>query len=153
MDVPLPQDRRAARVLLVDDASQVLLLVGGDPGEPSRGTWWFTPGGGLEAAESPVQAATRELAEETGLQVAPSDLGAVVHQRVTHFRFRGADYRQSEDYFLLRVTSYEVDLTGPDTVVDPGVTGHRWWSIPDLRNTTETVFPAELADVLDRVLA
>ena len=148
-----PLDRRAARVLLVDDARRVLLLTGGDPDQPSRGTWWFTPGGGLKADESPVQAAARELAEETGLRVAPPDLGDVVHQRVTHFRFCGADYRQSEDYFLLRVTSYDVDLSGADAIVDPGVTGHRWWPMLALRETAETVFPAELADVLDRVLA
>jgi 8-oxo-dGTP pyrophosphatase MutT (NUDIX family) len=148
----VPEDRRAARVLLVDDERRVLLLTGGDPSAPERGSWWFTPGGGLEPDETPVEAAVRELAEETGLRVEVSALGGVVHQRTTEFRFRGRDYRQSEHYFLLRVPAHEVDTTGPGAVVDPGVTGHRWWPVAELGGTADIVFPADLPDVLDRLL-
>lgn len=147
----VPVERRAARVLLVDSANRVLLLHGSDPSEPERGAWWFTPGGGLEPGESPAQAAARELTEETGLRVDAAALGRVVHERVTEFRFGGGDYRQSEHYFLLEVDAHEVDTSADDAVVDPGVTGHRWWAAPQLRSTTEVVFPSELSDVLDRL--
>jgi 8-oxo-dGTP pyrophosphatase MutT (NUDIX family) len=40
--------RRAARVILIDERGRVLLLRGSDPGRPEAGTWWFTPGGGVE---------------------------------------------------------------------------------------------------------
>lgn len=143
--------RQAARVLLIDAGERILLLHGGDPSAPERGRWWFTPGGGLEPGEQPREAATRELAEETGLTVSVEQLGEPVHERVTDFRFAGRDYRQSEHYFLLRVDAHEVDLSGPGVVVDPGVTGHRWWAAPDLRDTDEIVFPAELPDVLARL--
>ena len=149
----VPIERRAARVLLVDDARRVLLLHGGDPTAPERGTWWFTPGGGIERSESPAQAAARELAEETGLRVVAGALGAPVHERTTQFRFAAREYRQSEHYFLLRVPAHEVDTDGAGAVVDPGVIGHRWWSPGELRATEERVFPEELAEVLDRVLA
>ena len=148
-----PTDRRAARVLLVDDERRVLLLQGGDPSAPERGQWWLTPGGGLDAGEEPVQAAARELLEETGLRVPPEDLGEPVHQRLTEFRFDGADYRQSEHYFLLRVPSYEVDTSGPESWIDPGITGHRWWRLDELRATDEATFPEDLPELLDRVLA
>lgn len=148
----VPVERRAARVLLVDAAERVLLLHGGDPGAPERGTWWCTPGGGLEPDESPAQAAARELAEETGLRVDAAALGPVVHERVTEFRFDGCDYRQSEHYFLLRVEAHEVDTSADDAVVDPGVVGHRWWASPQLRSTAEVVFPVELSAVLERLV-
>ena len=154
MTVPTerPTDRRAARVLLVDAQERVLLLHGSDPGAPERGQWWFTPGGGLDEGETPAQAAARELLEETGLRTAAADLGEPVHERVTEFVFDGGHYRQSEHYFLLRVDAHEVDTSGPESWVDPGVTGHRWWDRDALRATDEVVFPPELPDVLDRLL-
>ncbi|MCW2713113.1 MAG: MutT/nudix-family hydrolase [Frankiales bacterium] len=148
----MQEERRAARVLLVDNEHRVLLLQGGDPDEPDRGQWWITPGGGIEPGESPPQAAARELDEETGLRVPASELGHVVHERVTEFRFAGRDYRQSEDYFLLRVPAHEVDPDRPGAVADPGITGHRWWTLPALERTSEVVFPRDLRDVLGRVL-
>ena len=145
----VPQDRRAARVLLVDAERRVLLLHGSDPSTPERGAWWITPGGGLEPGESPAQAAARELLEETGLTVAASALGAPVHERVAEFTFLGGDFRQHEHYFLLRVQAHDVVTAAPD----PGITGHRWWPVAEVRTTGEAVFPAELADLLDRLVA
>lgn len=147
----VPTERRAARVLLVDAHERVLLLHGSDPGAPERGQWWITPGGGLDEGELPVHAAARELLEETGLRAPAGDLGEVIHERVTEFTFDGRHYRQSEHYFLLCVDAHELDTTGPDSWVDPGITGHRWWTVAELRGTTELVFPPELPDLLERL--
>ena len=66
MDVNTPKDARPlARVLLLDDANRILLLQGRSP----RGeTFWVMPGGGLNENESFVDAAYRELFEETGIR-------------------------------------------------------------------------------------
>lgn len=145
----MPQDRRAARVLLVDAQDRVLLLHGSDPSTPERGAWWITPGGGLEPGELPAEAAARELHEETGLRVGADALGDPVHERVAEFTFLGGDYRQHEHYFLLRVQAHESFTDAPD----PGITGHRWWPLTELRTTAEAVYPLELADLLDRLVA
>ena len=46
-----------------------------------------------------------------------------------------------------------MDTSGPESWVDPGITGHRWWTVDELRRTTEPTFPEDLPDVLDRLLA
>lgn len=146
-------DRRAARVLLLDAVGRVLLFHGCDPVDASAGDWWFTPGGGLDDGETPAEGAARELAEETGLRVAPADLGPVVHERVAEFRFAGGAYRQTEDFFALRVDAHDVDTSGFTELEVSAVLGHRWWSPEDLRGTAERVYPRELPELLERLPA
>jgi len=146
-----PVERRAARVLLVDDDGRILLQQCCDPAAPTAGSWWNTTGGGIDEGETPRQAAARELREETGLQVDPADVGDVVHRRVTEFSFGGADYRQSEDYFLLRTAAFPAVPTAHSDLEMVAVLGTRWWSREELRATGERVYPEELVDVLDRL--
>jgi 8-oxo-dGTP pyrophosphatase MutT (NUDIX family) len=133
----------------------VLLFHGCDPADAAAGDWWFTPGGGLDEGEEPAQGAARELAEETGLRVRPEDLGPVVHERVAEFRFAGGAYRQSEDFFALRVDAHDVDTSGFTELEVSAVLGHRWWTPAELRaavsNGDERVYPVELPDLLTRV--
>ncbi|MEU4568470.1 NUDIX domain-containing protein [Micromonospora sp. NPDC023956] len=149
MTVPTP--RRAARVLLVDAAGRVLLFAGSDPARPDF-RYWFTPGGGLDAGEEPAAGAARELAEETGLRLAPEELGSSVWRETIEFPFDGTWYRQEQDFFLVRVPTWEVDTTGFDAVERASVTGHRWWSRDALTATTERYYPSDLPALLSRVL-
>src|SRR5215472_12314219 len=105
--------RRAGRVLVVDDAGRVLLLHGFDPARRDE-PYWFTVGGGARPGESLAQAAARELREETGISVAPEDLGEPVWHEVADFAFEGTRYRQEQDFFMLAVGSPQVSADGLD---------------------------------------
>jgi 8-oxo-dGTP pyrophosphatase MutT (NUDIX family) len=134
-------------VLLVDASWQVLLLRGHDPARPDH-RFWFTVGGGLDAGETPAEGAVRELFEETGLRVAPEAVGEPVFRDATEFPFDGRRYRQQQDFFLLRVDSWEVDFAGLNEVERAYVDAHRWWSVGELRATTEQYYPPALPDLL-----
>lgn len=147
--------RQAARVLLLDGADRVLLFHGWDPARPGH-RYWFTPGGGLDAGESSVAGAVRELAEETGLRLAPDELGEPVWQQVTEFPFDGRWYRQEQEFFLVRMpaqqAAFEVDTAGFNQIERNSIDEHRWWSVADLDGTAERFYPVELPALLRRLL-
>jgi 8-oxo-dGTP pyrophosphatase MutT (NUDIX family) len=138
------EDRRAARVLLVDRDERLLLLRGGDPAQPGL-RYWFTPGGGLDPGESPAQGAARELFEETGLRVDPAELGEPVWHQVTEFSYDNQWYRQDQEFFLLRVPQWQVDTAGfaADAIDD-----FRWWTADEMVGSTESIYPEDLAGLL-----
>ncbi|HYN96171.1 MAG TPA: NUDIX domain-containing protein [Pilimelia sp.] len=142
-----PTPRRAARVLLVDDADRLLLLRGADPARPAH-RYWMTVGGGLDAGESLVDCALREVAEETGLRLRPEQLGAPVRHEVIDFPFDGEWYRQEQDFFLVRVPAFEVSTAGHDVLERETIDAFRWWPLAELAATAERVYPPDLAELV-----
>lgn len=142
-----PISRPAARVLVVDAAGRVLLLHGFDPACPED-EYWLTPGGGIDQPETPAQAAARELYEETGLLVDPRQLGPVVYSELVEFPFDGSRYQAEQNFFLLRVESWEAIPTHFTEVELRSVLGHRWWSIEELESTEERYYPEDLPMLL-----
>lgn len=138
--------RRAARVILIDDAGRVLLFRGGDPARPEAGTWWFTPGGGVHHGETLEDTARREVREETGLVV--TDLGPVVLARRIEFEFEGVTLDQDEVFFAVKVNGFEVDNREWTDVERRSVFEHRWWTRAEITATREMVYPEGLDQLL-----
>ena len=144
-------ERNAARIIVIDETHRVLLFRGGDPARPEAGTWWFTPGGGVEPGESLLEAAHRELFEESGLRV--DALLGPVHTRVTEFDFNGDHVQQREEYFYARVASPIVSHEGCTLVEREALVESRWWTVDEMIGTVETIYPSELAVLLREILA
>jgi 8-oxo-dGTP pyrophosphatase MutT (NUDIX family) len=144
-----PIERLAARALLIDGQNRVLLLQGSDGHRPELGHWWHVPGGGLDPGETAHAAARRELREEVGYEV--GELIESVHEEVVHFSMEGRRYRQRQSFFVVRVESFEADFSGQTALERATVLAARWWTATELRATTDTFYPAELPDLLDRI--
>jgi len=141
--------RRAARVILLDEKDRVLLVRGHDADQPER-SWWFTVGGGIDAGESEVEAALRELREEAGLELAPADLVGPVLTRAGIFRFFAETCRQDEVFFLARVDGGHEPTDAGWTPEERDVLDEmRWLTTDQLRAETREVFPTALPDVVD----
>ena len=147
-----PVAREAVRVVLVDTDERVLLIEGHDPGRPERGTYWFTPGGGLDRGESPEECATREVLEETGLRLERDQLGPVRRTEVVEFGFEGTTIRQRQIFYLVQVEPHEVDTTGWTELERRAQMGTRWWTLAELAATQETVYPDDVAELVENAI-
>lgn len=138
--------RRAARVILVDAQDRILLLHGCDADQRER-TWWFTVGGGIESGETALDAAVRELHEETGLVVSPEELVGPVFSRSAEFDFFRETCRQDELFYLARYTeASSITRAGWTEIEVDTIDEVRWWNLDELAATEEEVFPVGLAD-------
>jgi 8-oxo-dGTP pyrophosphatase MutT (NUDIX family) len=149
-----PVPRVGARLLLVDPADRVVLIEERlDLSEPA--SEWLIPGGGVEAGETPVQAAVRETYEETGIAVPLADLTELyTYRRLWTDVERGVQYDQLEHIYFARLTSAQravpVALTDDER---PYVIGPRWWTLDDLRASDARFEPADVAERVTGVLA
>ena len=151
--------RRGARVLLLDDADRILLARGHDVDQPER-SWWFTIGGGVAVALTGVDAALREVREETGILLDPGALVGPVYTRSAIFDFYRQHCRQDEVLFLARVDDASGGGGDAGTLSRDGWTDveldvvdeMRWWSLDDLRGVEIEVFPEGLPDLVTPLL-
>lgn len=133
------------RVLLVDDADRLLLFQDSDPGVGLR--WWSTPGGGVDAGESGIDAVVREIQEETGLVLPRDDvLGPVARRRVTH-GYSDVVVDQEETFYAAHVHPFEVDTSEHTAEERLTLLASRWWSLGELATTDELVWPENLTSL------
>ena len=136
---------------MADPEGRVLLFSAGQAGEER---WWFTPGGGVHRGETVQAAAVRELFEETGFTVTEAGLGPVVaiSSGLWFAEESGKLYLGAYSFFFVRVSHTELNTDGQEDLERSVITGHRWWSVSDLRTTTERILPIGLADLMEKLL-
>jgi 8-oxo-dGTP pyrophosphatase MutT (NUDIX family) len=152
-DHGVPNHRTSARVVLLDETGAVLLLCGSDPaitGGPAP-RWWFTVGGEVRQGERLAAAAARELAEETGLQVASADMVGPIWRRDEVFEFNGSLIDSEEFYLVHRTRRFEPSIAGRTELERRYIHGTRWCDanvIAELVAAGEQVYPLQLGELL-----
>jgi 8-oxo-dGTP pyrophosphatase MutT (NUDIX family) len=153
-DLPIVE-RDCVRIVVRDADDRVLLFHTRDPTYPELGTWWELPGGGLEPGESGPDAAVRELREETGIRIAPHQVGAPTWQRDASFRYRGRRHLQHEQVVAVRldVTAPEIDGSNRVDFEDEDYFGFAWWPLTDVASSDARFYPGRLPELIGPFLA
>ena len=140
----MPQ-RTGVRALVLDPADRVLLVRFDD----AMGSWWATPGGGVDAGETDLDALTRELREEVGLS--SFELGPLLwtreHWHVNPRRFGG----QRERCYLVRTDAFDIAPTFTEAeLAAEGVHEARWFTLDEV--DTVVTGPRRLAQLVRDVI-
>jgi len=156
IDCPsLPSDlpvfeRSAVRVVVIDTHERVLLFHTRDVDHPDLGEWWELPGGGIDPGETYLEAAVRELREETGIVAEPSRIRPANWRRRASFRHRQRRHLQDEV-----IVALHLDEAGPDVDESNRLDyeledyfAFRWWPFDEIRSSHARFCPGRLPELL-----
>ena len=140
--------RRAARILLYDASGRLLLFRFTIADRPP---FWCAPGGEAEEGETYPEAARRELFEETGIDTDP---GAEVARVISDFTtVQGEPVTGDDRYFLVRVAHPAIDTAGHTASEQAVMREHRWFTLEEIAQWPETIYPLDMPQMLARVAA
>ena len=100
----------------------------------------------MEQSESLVEAAEREVHEETG-QTGLKLVGPF-HRREFDFMNHGESQHQIEHFFAARTGDLEVSIGGWTDLERRAVTTSRWWTAAELETGSVSFFPVNLVELM-----
>jgi len=130
---PAGDERRSARVILLNAAQQVLLIRFVVERHHQPFVFWATPGGTVEKDETDLDAARRELAEELALTV---PLTGPVHTAASRFEHEDRRVDNIDLFFLARCEQQSVALHSVTQAERAAMKEIRWWTIAELERSS-----------------
>jgi 8-oxo-dGTP diphosphatase len=134
--------RRTARVMLFDAGGSILLIRFVVPREGGEFVFWALPGGEIEAGETEIEAAAREVREELGLEL---EVAGPVYCDSNQFLHQGEMQDNVDFLFRAECGHEEPRLIGVTADEREMMKEIRWWSVAEVEASLERIFPANLA--------
>lgn len=149
--------RSSVKILLINDQNQILLICADDPKTTTLdgrnyGRFWFPIGGEIEKGESLEDAALREAYEEAGLEKHDLELGPVVWHGEFDLIVGGTPRHMNERFIVGKALRTDVALTSLTEDEAAVINDLAWFSIDDIRECPDVIFPIVLPDHLPDII-
>ena len=156
MEQPLPH--HSVRIVLLNQKNELLLMKAKDPSttQPDgtyNGAFWFLIGGEIEKGEDLKTAAFRELFEETGLSSEQVRLGPQIWYGTFDLILSGQLRRMKQQFILARTLESKISLAGLTESERKVVKKVEWYSLEQIRNFDEIIYPVGIEEYLNPILA
>jgi len=150
--------RSSIKILLLNEKNELLLMCADDPKTTSAdgkyiGKFWFTVGGQIEENESINEAAIREIYEETGIKKEEIELGPIVWFGEFDLILNGVLTRLKQKFMVAKTNQKNVFLKNPTSWEKNVITEFKWYSLDEIKNTNEIIYPALLSEYLPDIIA
>ncbi|MBN9147693.1 MULTISPECIES: NUDIX domain-containing protein [unclassified Nitrobacter] len=147
-----PSTPSRVRVVLISPLGRVLLIRYRNTGPSGIDRpCWTTAGGGIEVGETIADTALREIKEETGITAVT--LGPVVWYGEDSIRGGAWGITFKEHFIVAHSVTEELSKDGWTEHEHQQILGMRWWSIQEIEEATDLIFPIGLSDLLRPILS
>ncbi|MDR1401560.1 MAG: NUDIX domain-containing protein [Puniceicoccales bacterium] len=158
MDSEKISQRNSVKLILLNERDELALMCADDKritlaNDEPQGRFWFMVGGGIEPGETLLDAAERELFEETGIGISDVEFGPEVWKCTFDLRFEGKLTTCNERFIVAKTKVTAFDMSNMTASEKSVVEEIRWFSLGDIKNSREIIHPVLLPKYLPDVIA
>lgn len=150
--------RQNIRIILLNDINELLLMCIDDSKIKSirgkyKGRFWTPIGGQIEANETVLEAAEREVFEETGISREDIEFGPVIWFGEFDLILYGKPTHMKQKFIVARTKQKTISLNNL-TQDESGKVKHlAWFSLDRIKSSGEIIYPILLPDYLPDIIA